>query len=124
MTLSPVMVAPVCRVGDPLQLTCTASVEFIQWKILQANEQGVLQEVTTTVKFTILDQNQMSQRIVNSATFNFVRSSAQSTQPLVSTLSIDSVNMGLNGTEVHCSEVGGSMTSASTTIQIIDMSQR
>ena len=118
------MVAPVCRVGDPLQLICTVSIENIQWKILQANEQGVLQEVTTAVRLTTHDANQMSQRIVNSATFNFVRSSAQFTQPLISTLSIDSVNMDLNGTEVRCSEVGGSMTSASTTIQIIDMSQR
>ena len=28
--LSPEMVAPVCHVGDPLLLTCTASVEFIR----------------------------------------------------------------------------------------------
>ena len=125
VTLSPMMVAPVCHVGDPLQITCTASVENIQWKILQADEQGtgVLQEVTNVVKITSLDTNQMTQRIVNSATLTFMRTSAQGATPLVSTLSIDSVSIGLNETVVNCSEVGGSMSSASTTIKIIDTSQ-
>ena len=50
VTLSPMMVAPVCRVGDPLQLTCTASVEFISWSILQPNEQGTIEEVTNSVQ--------------------------------------------------------------------------
>ena len=44
VTLSPMSVAPVCRAGDLLQITCTASVEFIKWSILQANEQGTLVE--------------------------------------------------------------------------------
>ena len=35
-------VAPVCHVGDPLQLTCTASIEFISWSIFHINEQGML----------------------------------------------------------------------------------
>ena len=122
LTLSPMMVAPVCHVGDPLQLTCTASVANIQWKILQVNEQGVLQEVTNAVKITSLDANQISQRVVNSATFTFVITSAQGVLPLISTLSIDSVNIGLNRTVVNCGEVGGSMASASTTIQIISIS--
>ena len=50
LTLSPTMAAPVCRVGDPLELTCTASVEFIRWSILQANEHGTLTEIATPVK--------------------------------------------------------------------------
>ena len=120
LTLSPMMVAPVCRIGAPLQITCTASVEFITWRILQANEQGMFVEAANPVHINSRDANQMSQRVVNTATFIFLRTSVQGASPLASTLSIDSVSIGLNGTVVSCSEVGGSMTSASTTLHIID----
>ena len=116
------MVAPVCCVGDPLQITCTASVEFIIWRISQTNEQGMFVELANPVHINSRDANQMSQRVVNSATFIFLRTSAQGMSPLTSTLSIDSVSIGLNGTVVHCSETGGSMTSSSTTVQIVDIS--
>ena len=37
LTLFPTSVASVCRVGDPLQLTCTAHVESgIKWDIFQS----------------------------------------------------------------------------------------
>ena len=116
-------VAPVCHIGEPLQLTCTAALQNIKWNVLQANEQGVLQEVTTVVKLTSHDDNQMSQRDINSVTFTFMRTSDQGASPLVSTLSIDSVSIGLNGTVVRCSDVTNPTTSASTMIQIFDMSQ-
>ena len=83
LTLSPVMVAPVC-LGDLLQLTCTASVQFIRWSILQPNEQGILVEVTSA-QINSRDANQMTPRVVNSATFTFIRSSAEDTTPLIST---------------------------------------
>ena len=121
VTLSPMMVAPVCDVGDPLQLTCTASVEFIRWSIMVVNDQGIAEEITANINSRDIYQ-QMSQPLVNSTTFTFMRTSAQN-GPLVSMLSIDSVNIGLNGTVARCMEVGGSMTSASTTIQIINVNQ-
>ena len=57
--------------------------------------------------------------------FTFVRTSEQgASSPLITTLSIDSVNIGLIETVVHCSDVANPMTSVSnTTIQIIDTSQ-
>ena len=116
VTLSPMSKISVCDVGDPLQLTCTASVEFIRWNITVVNDQGISEEITANINSGDTSQ-QMSQRIVNSTTFTFIRSSAQN-QPLVSTLSIDSVSTGLNETVVHCLEIGGSMASASATIQI------
>ena len=97
VTLSPMMVAPAC-LGDPLQLTCTASVQFIKWSILQPNEQGTLVEVINSVQINSRDANQMSPRVVNFATFTFMRSSTQGPSPLISTLSIDLVNIGLNET--------------------------
>ena len=117
-------VAPVCRVGDPLQITCTASAEFLEWSLTLTNEQGRDEEITTfsnsrdpSVQFT--------ERTVNSTVFTFRRISAQgSSSPLISTLSIDSVSSGLNGVIVHCMDATNSMTSipVSTTIHIIDTS--
>ena len=124
VTLSLMMVAPVCRVGDPLQLTCTATVEFISWSIFRISEQGTLEMEINDVQINSRDPNQMPiQTVANSATFTFSRNSAQGASPLISTLSIDSVSIGLNGTVVHCSEIGNSGTLASSTIQIVDTSQ-
>ena len=123
LTLSPMTVAPVCRVGDPLQLMCTASVEFIRWNILQANEQGALVSVINSVQINSRDPYQMSQRVVNSAAFSFLRSSDEDTLPLISTLLIDSVSIDLNGTVIHCSDIANPTTLSSTTIQIIDINQ-
>ena len=122
--LSPMMVALVCRVGDPLQLTCTATVEFISWSIFRISEQGILEKKINDAQINSRDPNQMPiQTVVNSATFTFNRSSAQFASPLISTLSIDSVNIGLNGTVVRCSDVGNTTISALSTIQIIDISE-
>ena len=108
-------VAPVCHAGDPLQLTCTASVEFMRWSIFQVNEEIL----TRSVQFNSRDANQMPRSIdINLTTLTYMRTSAQFASPLVSTLSIDSVSIGLNGTVVNCSDVANPMTSASTTIYI------
>ena len=114
-------VAPVCRVGDQLNLTCTASVDFIRWSISLVNEFGTLEEITAQSN-SLDESQQITQRTVNSTTLTFMRSSAQGASPLISTLFINSLSISLNGTLVHCMEVGGSMTSASTTIYIIELS--
>ena len=123
VTLSPVMVAPVCHVGDPLQLTCTAAlggyVQAIRWSIFSVtDDQGTLSEITNSVLIDNSDDNQRKTSEVNSVTFIYVRISDQEDSSLVSTLSIDSVSIGLNGTVVNCSDVSNSTTSASTTIYI------
>ena len=120
LTLSPMTVAPVCHVGDPLSITCNASIQFITWSIFQVNEQGALVMVTTDVNINSRDANQMGQRQVNSATFTFMRSSAPGL-PLISTLSIDSVNIDLNGIVIRCTDKQNSVTSDSTSINIIDI---
>ena len=123
LTLSPMMVAQVC-VGDPLQLTCTALAQSIRWRIFRViDEQGTLAEAANSVIIDGRDANQMKQREVNYAAFTFTRSSPPGASPLISTLSVDSVSIGLNGTEVRCSDVANPMTSASTAIHIIDISQ-
>ena len=118
LTLSPAMIAPVCHVGDPLQLTCTASVAFLQWSLRVVNEQGRDEEITIFITASAPSSQPMP-IVVNSTTLTLRRISAQGASPLISTLSIDSVSIGLNGTVVNCMDPGNIMTSASTTIQII-----
>ena len=66
---------------------------------------------------------QASQAGVNSTTFTFRRISVQKNLPLISTLAIDSVGLGLNGTMVQCSELGtnGSIEVVSTLILFIQL---
>ena len=45
LTLSPMMVAPVCHVGDPLFVTCTAAVDFLQRNLRIVNERGMEEEI-------------------------------------------------------------------------------
>ena len=110
-----------CHVGDPLQITCTAPVEFLRWTIVVVNEQGMNEEITA-IRNSLDSSQQLTQVVVNSTTFTFMRTSTQRASPLISTLSIDSVSIGLNGTVVRCMDVANPMISASTTIQIIDTS--
>ena len=126
LTLSPMMVAPVCRVGDPLQITCTASVEFIRWSMMRVNEQGTLEKITNDVVIDSRDDNQDRENIplVNyAALLTFMRNSDQGATPLISTLSIDSVSIGLNETVVSCWDVVNPMVSASTNIKIMGVNQ-
>ena len=121
-------VAPVCRVGEPLEIMCTAvlegSIQTIRWSIFRViNDQGALSEITNSVLIDNRDANQRKSSEVASITFTYVRISDQGASPLVSTLSIDSVSIGLNGTVVRCSDVANPMISASTTIEIIDTSK-
>ena len=120
LTLSPMTMVPVCHVDDAVTITCTASVEFVSWSFLR---QGTLEMLTNDQTINSRDADQMAQIVVNSATFTFMRSSAQGESPLIATLSIDSVSIGFNGTVVRCSDVANPMTSASTILQIIDTSQ-
>ena len=115
------MVVPVCHVGDPLQITCTASVEFMQWSIVVVNEHGMDEEITA-IRNSLDFSSPPIERVVNSTTFTITRTSAQGESPLISALSIDSVNISLNGTVVNCMDANSEMVSASTTIQIIDTS--
>ena len=115
--LSPRAVAPVCRVGDQLELTCNSTGSFLRWIFTIGNEQGVPQEYRRNINSQDGSQ-QMSMIEVNSTTFTFMRISDQGVLPLISTLVINSVSSTLNGTVVHCVDVGTS-TTASTTVHLI-----
>ena len=108
-----------CRVGDPLQLTCRASLEFLEWNLMVINEQGRLHEITTFSNSRDMNQ-QLMPMVINDTSFTFMRISARNATPLVSTLAINSTSIGLNGTVVCCRDAINPMTSASTTIKIFD----
>ena len=115
-------VAPVC-VGDPLQITCTASVaNTIEWSFTVVNQRGENEPVNTFSTAGALSSQSMLIQ-VNSTTFSLIRNSSQNVLPLIVTLSIGSVSIGLNGTVVTCRDPGNLMTSVSTTIRIIDTSK-
>ena len=116
--LSPMSVAPVCRVGDPLQITCMASVQFMRWSIMVTNEQGMEEEITIS-RNSRDSSPPPRERIINSTKFTFSRTSAEDDLPLISMLTINSTGIGLNGTVVHCRDAE-TETSISTTINIID----
>ena len=116
VTLTPISVAPVCEVGDPLQLTCNTTGNFLRWILTVGDEQGVPQEHRRNINSQDESQ-QVSEIQVNSTTFTFMRISHQGINPLISTLEIDLVSRDLNGTEAHCLDVGTS-TTASTTLLI------
>ena len=59
VALSPMTVAPVCHVGDPLQLSCKAPVRSLRRSILQVNDQGTLEDVINSVLIESSDNNQM-----------------------------------------------------------------
>ena len=109
-----------CRVGDPLQLTCTTSVEFLEWHMRVINEQGGLHEITAFSNSRDVAR-QLTRMVVNDTSFTFMRTSARNDTPLVSTLAINSTSIDLNGTVVRCMDANNPMTSASTTIQIMDL---
>ena len=119
-------VAPVCHVGDPLRIICTACAKFIIWSIFHVNEEGILEKAINDEPINSQDEGQMPPPTVTElATFTFLRTSAQGDSPLISTLTIDRVSISLNGTVVNCMDgkqnsEGNVLMSVSTIIKIVD----
>ena len=110
--MSPSGIVSVCS-GDSLELNCSTSGNILEWSF---------QLAPTTSKYTraLSTTNQPPEPISIDATrFTYSRLSAANSLPLVSTLSIDPVNMGLNGTVLNCTNVGTSET-VTTIITIIN----
>ena len=119
--LSPSGVAPVCRAGGQLELTCTSSSAVHRWEftifpenisytptpISSAGTSGVPQPLT-----------------FSGSMVTFSRLSGQDSLPLVSRAVVSSVSSGLNGAVVNCFEgISSTNSVATTTIRIIDPGQ-
>ena len=119
LTLSPTTVAPVCRVGEQLLLTCsTTSASFLNWRFSLVREDGLVEQRSRFINRDDVS-HQTSNSVVNSTTFTFMRVSTQGTSPFITTLLIDHVSSGLNGVVIECAEIDGTMETESTIIDII-----
>ena len=75
--------------------------------------------LTRTIQATVLDEDAMTQLVVNSTMFNFSRTSAQDSLPVMSKVVIGPVNGSLNGTVMNCVDLD-TLSSSSTTIIIVE----
>jgi hypothetical protein len=114
--ISPPGVAPVCRVGDQLELTCSIAGEFKRWEFTVTLDSGL----TQTFMPDVTPDGVAPPLTVNSTTFTVSRLSAQDSSPLISRMTINPVSEGLEGVAVSCVDVAAS-ESVTTTIQIVDI---
>ena len=112
--VSPPGVASVCS-GDQLELTCTTSGRVLEWAFALVLDNVVTRAYT---KGLTTDTEAPEPLLINSTRFTFSRLSLPNSLPLISILVISPVTVGLNGTEVNCTDVQTSET-VSTTITTI-----
>ena len=115
--ISPSGVAPVCQIGDPLELTCNTSNTLHTWQFTAIPESGSAVNYTRLVS-SVGSSGVSSLPIIINTTIviTFSRLSNQNVLPLISRMLISNVSKGLDGVQVECvaaTEV------ATTTIHII-----
>ena len=115
MEISPSGVAPVCQVGDQLELTCSITGEFKRWEFTLTLDNGL----TQTFMPDVTPDGVSPPLMVNSTTFTSSRLSARDVSPLISRMTINPVSEGLNGVAMSCEDVAAS-ESATTTVRIVD----
>ena len=115
VTLSPPGVAPVCS-GGQLDLMCTITGGYLQWRFSVSRGFNDLLPLRRIIQASFTDEESMTQLLVNSTMFNFSRTSAQDSLPVMSKLVISPVNDSLNGTVVNCIDLDTSNSSSTTVI--------
>ena len=118
VTLSPPRVAPVCS-GGQLELMCTTTGGLLQWRFNVTRGINDLLTFRRSIQATRTDEGSMHQFVVNSTMFNFSRTSAQDSLPVMSKVVIGPVNGSLNGTVMSCVDLD-TLSSSSTTIIIVE----
>ena len=121
--ISPSAVAPVCQVGDQLELTCNSTGMIHRWEVTVM----IPQIMTTTINVLASSSDSSGQSpvvTINNSTFTAPRLSAPGSLPLVSGMTVTPVSRSLQGTVVSCFEGTTSTESlATTTIKTIDPGQ-
>ena len=120
VTLSPPGVAPVCS-GGQLELICTTTGDFLQWRFNVTRGINDLFTFRRSIQATLTEEESMHQFPVNSTMFNFSRTSAQDSLPVMSKVVIGPISSGLNGTVMNCVDLDAPIiSSSSTTIIVIE----
>ena len=108
-------------IGGELSLTCIINASFVQWNItIPHYNQG---PTSITYLFSTNRVTNIAETFtINETDLGISKTSDRGALPLVSTLSITNVSIGLNGTLIQCMEVDGTMDPTlklfSTTINI------
>ena len=111
--------APVCQVGDQLELMCNTTGIDHRWEFVIFPEN----ETRTSTPVTSIGMTGIPQPLmISSSMITFSRLSGQNVLPLISRVTIDPVSSDLNGTVVNCVEGMNSLV-ATTIIKIIDSQQ-
>ena len=119
--ISPSGVAPVCRVGDQLELMCTSSGTVHRWEFTVFPENV---SHTTVPILSVGTSGSSTPLMISNSMITFSRLSGQDSLPLISMARVSSVTNGLNRTVVNCFEgVSSTDSVATTTIRIIDPGQ-
>ena len=110
--LSPSNVALVCP-GRQLSLTCHTNESILRWSITQPGGSATydFRDISTIGSISPLPIDVAGRSV-------YVYFSRQSVNPLISTLSIDSISTDLNGTRISCSSLNSS-ESVMTVIHVI-----
>ena len=77
--------------------------------------------ITRTIQAAVPAGDAMSQFVVNSTMFNFSRTSAEGSLPVMSKVVIGPVSSSLNGTVMNCIDLDASSSTATTIIVIGDL---
>ena len=117
--ISPSVLAPVCRAGDSLELTCTTTAVIAhRWEFTAFPDDMSYR----TTPITSAGYSGVPQPLtISNSMITFSRLSGHNSLPLISRVVVSPVSSGLNGTVVKCYEGGLSSTRpvATTTIYII-----
>ena len=115
MIISPPGIAGVCS-GDRLELMCTTTGEFLQWRFSVTRGVNDRITITRTIQAAVPAGDAMFQFVVNSTVFNFSRTSAEGGLPVISKVVIGPVSSSLNGTMMNCIDLGTASSTATTII--------
>ena len=104
LSISSTDVVSVC-LGGQLSLACTINTSFIQWNINIPHYPALITYLFSTNRVTNIPET----FTINETDFEILKTSNRGAVPLVSTLSITNVSVGLDGTLIQCMEVDGTM---------------
>ena len=114
--LSPSGVVPVCP-GEDLVFVCSTNQSFIEWNVTLIHGSGKRISRARLVTSSI---SQVSPLVVKMKIFDIT---VHGSLPLTSTLMAANVTTDLNGTQVSCTAIGGSIEDVSTssaTVHLIE----
>ena len=95
---------------------CTTTGGFVRWRFSVTRRLNDTITTTRTIQAAVPAGDAMFQFVVNSTVFNFSRTSAEGSLPMMSKIVIGPVSSSLNGTVMNCIDLDTSSSTATTII--------